>query len=141
MYRDDECAVCGAALPPDHVYCREHAGQVDDRLHRIGALLHRLVDDLPELTRLLGQVAPETWEWLSDTMERDEQWPPPLPLRLRLHADQVDVDVDNEPGQVSVDLEPELLTWCQTTVTAMQRTDLRELARACAQADGAGAAY
>jgi hypothetical protein len=141
VYRDDQCAVCGAALPPDHVYCREHAGEVDDRLHEIGALLHRLADDVPALTRLLGQVAPETWEWLSDSMDVDEQWPPPLPVRLRLHADQVEVDVASEPGQVLVDLEVDLRTWCDALREAMNATDLRTLAQACAQATGAGAAY
>ena len=141
MYRDDQCAVCGAALPPDHVYCREHAGEVDERLHEIGTLLHRLVDDVPTLTRLLGQVAPETWEWLSDSMGREDQWPPPLPIRLRLHADQVEVDVASEPGQVLVDLEVDLRTWCDALREAIEATDLRTVARACAQAAGAGAAY
>ena len=141
MYRDDQCAVCGAALPPDHVYCREHAGEVDDRLHEIGTLLHRLVDDVPALTRLLDQVAPETWEWLSDSMGREDQWPPPLPVRLRLHADQVEVDVASEPGQVLVDLEVDLRTWCDALREAIKATDLRTVAQACAQATGAGAAY
>ena len=134
MYRDDQCAVCGAALPPDHVYCREHAGQVDDRLHDIGALLGRLLDDLPELTRLLDQVAPETWDWLADTMDVDDDWPPPLRVHLRLHADQVDVDVDSEPGRVKVDLDAELLTWCDALWVALESTDLRALADACARA-------
>jgi hypothetical protein len=133
--------VCGVALPPDHVYCREHAGEVDDRLHQIGVLLHRLANDVPALTRLLDQVAPETWEWLSDSMGTDEQWPPPLPLQLRLHADQVEVDVASEPGQVLVDLEIDLRTWCDALREAMDATDLRVVAEACAQATGAGAAY
>jgi hypothetical protein len=141
VYRDDQCAVCGAALPPDHVYCREHAGEVDDRLHEIGTLLHQLVDDVPALTRLLDQVAPETWEWLSDSMGREDQWPPPLPVRLRLHADQVEVDVASEPGQVLVDLEVDLRTWCDALREAIKATDLRTVAQACAQATGAGAAY
>jgi hypothetical protein len=141
VYRDDQCAVCGAALPPDHVYCREHADQVDDRLHEIGALLHRLADDLPALTRLLDQVAPETWEWLSDSMGMEEQWPPPLPVQMRLHADQVEVDVASEPGQVRVDLDADLLTWCDALRAAMEAADLRVVAQACAQAHGAGAAY
>jgi hypothetical protein len=141
VYRDDQCAVCGAALPPDHVYCREHAGQVDDRLHEIGALLRRLTDDLPTLTRLLDQVAPETWEWLSDSMGTEEQWPPPLPVQLHLYADQVEVDVASEPGQVRVDLDADLLTWCDALRAAMEAADLRVVAQACAQAQGAGAAY
>lgn len=141
MYRDDQCAVCGAALPPDHVYCREHAGQVDDRLQQIGALLHRLTDDLPALTRLLDQVAPETWEWLSDSMGREEQWPPSLPVEMRLHADQVEVDVASEPGQVRVGLDADLRTWCDALGAAMEATDMHVVADACAQAEGAGAAY
>jgi hypothetical protein len=123
------------------VYCREHAGEVDDRLHQIGALLHRLTQDVPALTRLLGQVAPETWEWLSDSMGVDEDWPPALPVRLRLHADQVEVDVASEPGQVLVDLDVDLRTWCDALREAMDKTDLRTVAQACAQATGAGAAY
>lgn len=141
MYRDDQCAVCGAALPPDHVYCREHAGEVDDRLHEIGALLHHLLDDLPALTRLLDQVAPETWEWLSDTMDSDQQWPPPLALHLGLHADQVDVDVAGEPGQVDVLLDIDLATWCRALRAALVKVDLRTVADACTHARGAGAAY
>lgn len=141
MYRDDQCAVCGAALPPDHVYCREHAGQVDDRLHQIGELLQRIADDIPALTRLLDQVAPETWEWLSDTMGSDEQWPPPLAVRMRLHADQVDVDVASDPGQVRVDLDADLATWCDALRAAIDAADLRTVADACLQAKGAGAAY
>jgi hypothetical protein len=141
VYRDDQCAVCGTSLPPDHVYCREHAVGVDDRLHQIGALLGRLLDDLPELTRLLDQVAPETWDWLSDTMGSDEDWPPPLGVQMRLHADQVDVDVDSEPGRVKVDLDAELLTWCDALRAALESKDLRAVADACARAQGAGAAY
>jgi hypothetical protein len=123
------------------VYCREHAGQVDDRLHELGALLRRLSDDIPALTRLLGQVAPETWEWLSDTMGSDEEWPPPLALQMRLHADQVEVDVASEPGQVRVDLDAELLTWCEALQAAVDAAKLRVVADACEQAQGAGAAY
>lgn len=141
MYRDDQCAVCGAALPPDHAYCREHAAQVDDRLHEVGALLRRLTTDVTELARLVGQVAPETWEYLSDTMGSDAQWPPVLPLTLGLHPDQVDVEVDGAPGRVRVVLEPELETWLRATSAAFATIDLGAIAEACAQAEGAGAAY
>lgn len=141
MYRDDQCAVCGEALPPDHAYCREHASQVDDRLHQIGELLDRLLDDLPALTQLLAQIAPDTWDWLSDDAGSDEQWPPVLDVRVRLHADQVDVDIDSEPGRVKVDLDGDLLTWCDALRTALERADLRTVAQTCARADGAGAAY
>lgn len=141
MYRDDQCAVCGAALPPDHVYCREHAAQVDDRLHRIGALLDRVLDDLPQLERLLAEVAPETWDWLADGAAVDADWPPALPLRLLLHADAFDVDVDSEPGQVRVRLETDLRTWSQVTGAAMDEVGLRRVAQACGKAAGADAAY
>lgn len=141
MYRDDQCAVCGAALPPDHVYCREHAVEVDDRLHRIGATLDRVLDDLPELAQLVGEIAPETWEWLSDESGDADTWPPSLDLRLQLHADQVDVDVDSEPGRVRVDLATELLDWARAATEAMERAKLRRVARACADASGADAAY
>lgn len=141
MYRDDQCAVCGAALPPDHVYCREHAAEVDDRLHRIGATLDRVLDDLPELARLVGEIAPETWEWLSDEAADPDEWPPPLDLRLHLHADQIDVDVDSEPGRVRVDLTTELIDWARAAADAMDRTKLRRVAQACADASGADAAY
>jgi hypothetical protein len=141
VYRDDQCAVCGAALPPDHVYCREHAAEVDDRLHRIGATLTRVLDDLPELAQLIGEIAPETWEWLSDEVGADDEWPPALGVHLQLHADQVDVDVDREPGRVRVDLATELRDWVDAAAGAMERADLRRVARACADASGADAAY
>lgn len=141
MYRDDQCAVCGVALPPDHVYCREHAAEVDDRLHRIGALLERVLDDLPQLTQLLDEVAPETWDWLSDAADVDDEWPPPLPLRLNLHADEFDVDVDSEPGRVRVLVETDLHTWAAATNTATRQVGLRRLAAACTKATGADAAY
>jgi hypothetical protein len=71
----------------------------------------------------------------------EEQWPPPLPVQMRLHADQVEVDVASEPGQVQVDLDADLRTWCDAFGAAIQAADLRAVARACAQAEGAGAAY
>lgn len=141
MYRDDECAVCGAALPPDHVYCREHAAQVDDRLHQVGVLLDRVLDDLPQLSRLLDEIAGETWDWLSDEADDPDDWPPPLALGLPVHADEFEVDVDSEPGRVRIDLELPLQSWCHATATAMDVARLRTVARACAQARGADAAY
>ena len=141
MYRDDECAVCGAALPPDHVYCREHAAEVDDRLHRIGDLLERVLHDLPRLALLLDEIAPETWDWLSDDAGDSAEWLPPLALRLQVHADQLEVDVDSEPGRVRLDVEADLPTWCRATVAAMDAAALRRVALACAEAMGADAAY
>lgn len=141
MYRDDECPVCGAALPPDHVYCREHAAEVDERLHRVGDLLHRVLDDLPRLSQLLDEIAPETWEWLSDETGDATAWPPPLALRLQVHADQFDVDVDSEPGRVRLDVECDLSAWCRTTVAATDDARLRRVAHACTETTGADAAY
>jgi hypothetical protein len=141
VYRDDQCAVCGASLPPDHVYCREHAAQVDDRLHRIGALLDRVLDDLPELAQLLDEVAPDTWDWLADEVGDIDDWLPPLALRMHVHADQLDVDVDSEPGRVRLDVEADLLTWCATGAAAMDAARLRRVAQACTKATGADAAY
>lgn len=141
MYRDDECAVCGASLPPDHVYCREHAAQVDDRLHRVGVLLGRLLDDLPELTQLLGEIADETWDWLADEAGVTDDWPPALALRMQVHADQLEVDVDTEPGRVRLDVESDLHAWCAATTTAADAAKLRHLATACAEASGGDAAY
>lgn len=141
MYRDDVCAVCGAALPPDHAYCREHAAQVDDRLHEIGAVLARLLDDVPALARLVDEVAPETWEYLSDTAAVDDEWPPAVPVTLQLHADQLDVDVDSEPGRVRVTIEPELVEWLRATAAAFATIDFGAVAEACSNATDAGAAY
>jgi hypothetical protein len=141
VYRDDQCAVCGESLPPDHVYCREHAAEVDDRLHRIGALLDRVLDDLPELTQLLGEVAPETWDWLADEVGDDDDWLPPLAVRMQVHADQLDVDVDSEPGRVRLDVEADLLQWCAAGTAAMDAAGLRRVAQACVKATGADAAY
>ncbi len=141
MYRDDECAVCGVSLPPDHAYCREHAAEVDERLHQIGILLERMLDDLPRLAHLLSEIAPQTWEWLSDATGDAGDWPPPLALRLRLHADQLDVDVDSEPGRVRIDIESDVEPWCRATASAMDDARLLTVARACASATGADAAY
>lgn len=141
MYRDDTCAVCGVALPPDHVYCREHAAQVDARLHDIGRLLERILGDLPALARLAEEIAPETWEWLSDAAGRDEAWPPPLPLKLRVHADQVEVDVDSEPGLVRIDLTADVAPLLAAVSRALLAGGMREVARACAVAEGANPAY
>lgn len=141
MYRDDECAVCGTALPPDHAYCREHAAEVDDRLHEVGVLLDRALDDLPRLSRLLSEIAPETWDWLSDEVDDDRDWPPPLALALQVHADEFGVDVDSEPGRVRIDLQTSLRSWCSATASALDVAGLKTVAQACTQARGADAAY
>lgn len=144
MYRDDTCAVCGESLPPDHFYCREHAAEVDDRLHEIGALLGDLADRVPRLARLLDEVAGETWDWLADEEEAsgagdtgDELvWPPTAPLRLRVHAEEVDVDVDSEPGLVRLDVACELGTLLEALARGLDEAQVTRLARACARAKG-----
>ena len=157
MYRDDTCAVCGESLPPDHFYCREHAAEVDDRLHEIGALLGDLAERVPRLARLLDEVAGETWDWLADEEEASREaeagepeagdtgtgetgdelvWPPTAPLRLRVHADEVDVDVDSEPGLVRLDVACELGTLLEALARGLDEAQVTRLARACARAKG-----
>jgi hypothetical protein len=40
-----------------------------------------------------------------------------------------------------VDLDAELTTWCTALLAAVEAGDLRNVADACARAQGAGAAY
>ena len=144
MYRDDTCAVCGESLPPDHFYCREHATEVDERVHEIGALLGELADRVPRLARLLGEVADETWDWLADEEETahtdsdDEElvWPPTAPLRLRVHADEVEVDVDSEPGLVRLDVACDLATLLDALARGLTEAQIGRLAAACTRAEG-----
>ena len=64
MYRDDLCAVCGESLPPDHLYCREHAAIVDDLLHEAptaGRADVQVGDERDaDAVELLGQIPLET---------------------------------------------------------------------------------
>ena len=140
MYRDDECAVCGESLPPDHFYCREHAAGVDDRLHEIGDLFDRVAPDLVRLAELLSQVAGETWDYLAE-QEADEAWPPPALLRLGLHADDVNVDVDAQPGRVRLDLAVPLDHLLAAVVAGLDAAGVGRLAAACRQAHGLNATH
>ena len=150
MYRDDTCAVCGESLPPDHFYCREHGAQVDDRLHAIGELLPRVLDDVAELAGLLDGVAQETWDYLAERAAEDgddggdgdgggdePEWPPVPDLHLRADADDVEVDVDTEPGFVRVHLRRPLQELLAALAVAADVPELRRLADACAAAEGA----
>ena len=104
MYRDDTCAVCGESLPPDHFYCREHAVDVDDRLHHLADALPALRDDLGRLRALVTGIAEETWDYVAEHDPRDPEWPPDAKVSLRVDPAQIDVDVDSEPGYVRVAL-------------------------------------
>jgi hypothetical protein len=139
MYRDDACAVCRESLPPDHFYCREHAATVDDRLHELGATLTRWLDDLDRIVTLLGQVAPETWDYLAEGQPDDPLWPPTLTVRLRADPEEVTVDVDSEPGLVRVRLSVSLFSLL--TALAEGTDDLRGMAAACEKAQGANATH
>ena len=139
MYRDDVCAVCGESLPPDHVYCREHAADVDDRLHEIGALLPRVAADTARLARLLDQIAQETWDWLASREPGDPDWPPTPPLDLTADAEDVDVEVDTTPGMVRVGLQLQLAMVVDLAARATAQAEA--FARACAGAEGANATH
>lgn len=141
MYRDDECAVCGESLPPDHLYCREHGAEVDDRLHAIAALLTRMAEDVPRLAELLDQVAGETYDWLTEAHDPDADWPPAPPLELRVDPEDVDVDLDSEPGYVRVEIRPRLAELLGALDAALRKADAGAFAQACARAEGANATH
>lgn len=141
MYRDDVCATCGESLPPDHIYCREHAAEVDDRLHELGQRLPRLVDDLQAVSRLLGELAEETYEYMAEDEPDDPVWPPRPDVTVRAFAEDVDVDVDPEPGYVDTRLTVELLTLLQALSDGLPAGELTRFAAACARAEGAGATH
>lgn len=141
MYRDDVCATCGESLPPDHLYCREHAGQVDDRLRELGRTLPRLLDELARASRLAGELATETYDFVAEQEPDDPVWPPLPTIALRADPEEVDVDVDTEPGMVRVRLEVELPALLQALTAGLDVAELRRFAAACAQAEGANIAY
>jgi hypothetical protein len=141
MYRDDVCAVCGESLPPDHFYCREHAADVDERLHEIGAIVPRLLDDLDRLCELVDGVAEETWDYIAESEPDDPVWPPAPTVRLRADAEEVDVDVDSEPGYVAVRLELGLPALLGALREGLDTAELRRAAAACAHAQGASSTH
>jgi len=141
MYRDDVCAVCGESLPPDHFYCREHSVGVDDRLHEVGEVLPRLAGDLGRLHALLGQVAPETWDYLADEQGADLEWPPAPRLELRVDPDQVELDPDREPGYVRLRLDVPLPALLGALADGLRGPEFARLAAACAEARGANATH
>ena len=98
MYRDDLCAVCGESLPPDHLYCREHAAIVDDLLHEVGERLPRVVEDLERLAWLVQAIAPETWDFLAEDHPDDPLWPPSPTTTLRADGGEVDAHHPRKSG-------------------------------------------
>lgn len=141
MYRDDVCAVCGESLPPDHLYCREHAAVVDDLLHEIGERLPRLAEDLRRTAELLGRIHPETWDYLAETTDPDALWPPRPTVVSTTDGEDVDVDVDSEPGKVTVSLTLDLRAALGDLAAALARTDVDRLAASAGTAEGAGATH
>jgi hypothetical protein len=134
--------VCGESLPPDHFYCREHAAGVDERLQEIGELLGRTLADLPRLASLLDQVAPETWDYLTETRgDADSDWPLVPSVELAVHADEVDVDIDTEPGRVRIRLDTGLPVLVRALADGLARTDSERMAEACRTAEGANATH
>ncbi len=140
MYRDDTCAVCGESLPPDHFYCREHAADVDDRLHRIAEVLPALRSELDDAHALLTGIAEETWDYVAENDPRDPEWPPTAGLTLRLDPAQVDVDVDSEPGYVRVALQLPLADLLDAALRGLAAADEPFLG-ACRDAGGANATH
>ena len=141
MYRDDVCAVCGESLPPDHLYCREHAAEVDDRLHELGRLVPEVLDGVARVATLLDQVADETWDYVAEHDSDDPVWPPVPHIRLRADADEVNVDVDTEPGMVRVDLHLRLAAVLRAVAEGADSQELRRMAARCAQVEGANATH
>jgi hypothetical protein len=141
VYRDDVCAVCGESLPPDHFYCREHAAEVDDRLHELGAILPRLRTDLRRAAELLGEVAGETWDYLAAAEPDDPDWPPAPAVRLRATPEEVAVDVDSEPGYVQVRLDVAAQALLTALADGLDSEALTRFAAACARAEGANATH
>ncbi len=136
MYRDDRCAVCGEALPPDHFYCATHGADVDERLRALGGALGRLVGELGEAAALAPGIAQATWDWLAG----DEDWPPVADVELLADADDVTVDVA-DPGTVKVRVRvplPDLLTALHA---ALSRDDIHGLGSVLVSAEGADATH
>ena len=142
MYRDDRCAVCGESLPPDHFYCREHAVDVDDRLHAIAGLLPAVGDRTMELHGLVDGIAEETWDYVAEADRADPTWPPDVELNLRVDTDQVEVDVDDEPGYVRVRLRLSLAELLRVMSGGIEQASAAQgFVEACAKVSGANATH
>jgi hypothetical protein len=141
MYRDDVCAVCGESLPPDHLYCREHAAEVDERLHEIGERLPDLLTGLSRLALLVDGIAEETWDYVAEQEPDEPLWPPAPVVALVADADEVDIDVDSEPGYVRAQVRLPLPRLLAALAAGLDTDELRRLARACGTVEGASATH
>ena len=141
MYRDDVCAVCGESLPPDHLYCREHAAEVDARLHEIGTLVPQLLDGLERLAELTAGIADETWDYVAEHEDDDPAWPPVPAVDVRADADEVDVDVDSEPGYIRTQLRVPLPQLLAAVHAGLDTPELRRMAATCTTVEGANATH
>lgn len=141
MYRDDICAVCGESLPPDHLYCREHAAVVDDLLHDIGRLLPAVTANLQRLAEMIAQIHPDTWDYLAEERDDDPLWPPRPDLVMTTDGEDVDVDVDRDPGKVTVSIRTDLSALLADVAAALSKPGLEELSQSAAKAEGAGATH
>lgn len=136
MYRDDTCPSCGESLPPDHLYCREHSVDVDDRLHALGTALVEAADQLAEAARLIATIHPDTFDYLAEDEPDDPEWPPRAGLHLAADAEELDVDVDAEPGRVAVRVDTPLAELLAAAAATVGTPDLRRFADACTRAAG-----
>lgn len=141
MYRDDVCAVCGESLPPDHFYCREHAVDVDERLHEIAEGLPATADGVAHLAELVRGIAEETWDYVAEADPHDPVWPPGTRVTLRVDPEQIDVDVDSEPGYVRVDLRLGLTDFLAVARAGLDSAREDAFLRACAEAKGANVTH
>ena len=141
MYRDDTCAVCGESLPPDHLYCRQHAATVDDRLHEIAELLPRVTADARGLARLLEGVHQETWDYLAELEPDDPAWPPAPVVQLSADAEDIEIDVDSEPGMVRVRLEVPAAAVLAALARSLDDQGFARLSAAAADAEGLNATH
>jgi|GEM_PF-3492459 len=141
MYRDDTCAVCGESLPPDHLYCREHAATVDQRLHEIAELLPRVTGDAERLAALLDGVHEETWAYLAEAQADDPDWPPTPVVHVAADAEDVDIDVDTEPGMVRVRLQVRAAAVLAAVADALNDDRFGRFAKAVAEARGLNATH
>ena len=141
MYRDDVCAVCGESLPPDHLYCREHAAEVDEHLHEIGERLPELLTGLSRLAELVDGIAEETWDYVAEQEPDDPLWPPSPVVAVVADADEVDIDVDSEPGYVRARVRLPLPRLLAALAAGLDTDELRRVARACSTVEGASTTH
>lgn len=141
MYRDDRCATCGEALPPDHLYCRMHAAEVDGRLQDLAVRLQEMGREAQAIADLVDGIAPETWDYLAEAEPNDPEWPPAVAILLRLPPEQVDVDVDTEPGLVRIRLDIALADLLAGVADNLRTISTSRFQEALRHAHGAGATH